>query len=275
MSDPCGDCSKKTAKSPTTGETLCGPKGSVAPGIPECVCKGDLGCQSPCQGVQCPTGQACVPAGAAVGTCQPDSNCNFFGCKTGEACNNGACVDDPCEPNPCKADEVCKPNETFSEPRCVKSCAAVTCQTGEKCLEGTCTPTGCGSDCPSGQVCAPSGDAGGTCVPDKCQTDGGLPCSNGAWCDPATGACGNDPCTAIKCPTAQICVAWRVPVGSRRRHRWQRWHRRHGRDRWWWRDRWQRWWRRRWWNQRFGRVRGQRGAEGRVGARDGRRWLRM
>ncbi len=218
VNDPCGDCAKKTAKNATTGEVECGPKGSVTAGVPECVCKGDFGCQSPCFNVQCPTGQACAPTGPATGTCQPQNNCNFFGCKTGEVCSNNACVDDPCDPNTCPADEVCKPNETFTEPRCVKTCANVTCNAGEKCFEGACTATGCGSDCPAGQVCAPAGDASFACAPNKCDTDGGLACSSGAWCDPTTGACSNDPCTGVKCPAAQQCVAgecqWTPETGT-------------------------------------------------------------
>jgi hypothetical protein len=215
--DPCGDCTTKTVKDPSTGEVLCGPKGSAA-GVPECVCKGDLGCQSPCQGVQCPTGQACVPSGPALGSCQPDSDCYFFGCKTGQVCNGGACVDDPCEPNPCKADEVCKPNATFTEGLCVPSCADVKCSATQKCSDGACTAS-CDPACPTGQVCGGDADAGFACKPDQCQTDGGaLPCSNGAWCNPATGACGNDPCTAVKCPAAQLCVAgeclWAPEGGS-------------------------------------------------------------
>ncbi len=218
VNDPCGDCSKKTVKDPTTGEVVCGPGGSGA-GLPECKCKGDLGCQSPCFGVQCPSGQACAPTGPAVGTCQPQNNCNFFGCKAGEICSNSACVDDPCDPNTCQAGEVCKPNETFTEPRCVKSCASVTCQAGEKCVEGECKATGCGQDCPTGQVCAPAGDASFSCAPDKCQTEGGLACSNGSYCDPATGACGNDPCTGVKCPSdAEWCqngeCVWKPETGT-------------------------------------------------------------
>jgi len=212
--DPCGDCSVKTVKD-TQGNVVCGPTGS-GPNIPECICKGDLGCRSPCENVQCPSGQACVPSGPALGTCQPDNNCYFFGCKTGEVCNAGACVDDPCEPNPCPGEAgdgtVCKPNASFTEPRCVKSCADVTCQSGELCVEGECVTTGCtggtGSAlCPAGEVCAADGDGGFACTTDKCQTDGGQACSNGAYCDPATGSCGNDPCTGVLCPAAQTCVA--------------------------------------------------------------------
>ncbi|MCC6667305.1 MAG: hypothetical protein IT375_26395 [Polyangiaceae bacterium] len=88
----------------------------------------------------------------------------------------------------------------------MKTCAGVTCQAGEKCLEGECKGTGCGVDCPAGQVCSPAGDASVAGEPDTCNADGGLACSNGAWCDPTTGACGNDPCTGVKCPAAQQCV---------------------------------------------------------------------
>ncbi len=203
VNDPCGDCSKKTVKN-QTGDIECAPKGN-ANDVPVCVCKGNAGCKSPCEGIVCDTGQACAPSGPSAGTCQPENNCYFFACKSGEACNGGVCVDDPCDPNPCAANEVCKPNSSFSEPRCVGSCAGVTCPSGQECLEGTCTDTGCGSDCPPGEYCQPGADAG-TCGPSKCATDAGLACSNGAYCDPATGSCENPPCTGVKCPSAQECV---------------------------------------------------------------------
>jgi MYXO-CTERM domain-containing protein len=206
VNDPCGDCSKKTVTD-SSGNVVCGPSGSGS-GIPECVCKGDLGCKSPCDGVTCPSGQACAPSGPAIGTCQPDNDCFFFACSSGEICDpNGSCVDDPCEPNPCQADEVCKPDASFTQPRCLKSCATVTCPSGQTCFEGDCVDT-CDPACAGGEVCGNVGDAGPSCGPDKCQTDGGtLPCSNGAYCDPVTGACGADPCTGVHCPTAQECVA--------------------------------------------------------------------
>ncbi|MCA9594830.1 MAG: hypothetical protein KC776_16030 [Myxococcales bacterium] len=201
VSDNCGDCSTKTVKDSSTGEVLCGPGG----GVPLCVCKGNS-CKDPCDGITCPTGQECAKQGAAAGTCQPVGNCYFFGCDPGKLCNGGVCVDDPCDPNTCQAGEVCKPNATFDEPRCVGSCAGVTCSAGQECVEGQCTDTGCGTDCANGEVCQPDGDGGFSCGPSKCVTEGGLPCSNGAYCDPTTGQCGNDPCEGVVCPSGQVCA---------------------------------------------------------------------
>jgi hypothetical protein len=30
-------------------------------------------------------------------------------------------------------------------------------------------------------------------------------CPNGAWCDPLTGMCADDPCTGVLCPDDQVC----------------------------------------------------------------------
>ncbi|MEZ4221174.1 MAG: MopE-related protein [Polyangiaceae bacterium] len=204
VSDNCGDCSKKTVNDPSTNQPLCGPSGSVG-NLPECLCKGNK-CVHPCEGVTCPDGQDCALQGPSAGSCQPTGNCFFFGCPDGKLCNAGACVTDPCSPNPCKADEVCKPNATFDAPRCVGTCASVTCQAGEICIEGQCTATGCSGDCPPGQYCQNDGNGNFACGPSKCDNDGGPPCSNGSVCDPTTGACGNDPCEGVACPAAQQCV---------------------------------------------------------------------
>ncbi|MBX3130589.1 MAG: hypothetical protein KF718_27975 [Polyangiaceae bacterium] len=204
VNDGCGDCTTKTVKDQQTGVTLCGPEGTAG-SKPECVCKANK-CQHPCANIQCPTGQECALQGSSAGTCQPTGNCFFFGCDAGEVCNGGVCVADPCTPNPCQADEVCKPNATFSEPRCVGSCASVTCPTGQQCVEGQCEETGCAQGCAPGEVCQPTGDGGYACGPNQCATDAGQPCSNGAWCNPATGACGNEPCEGVVCPVAQLCA---------------------------------------------------------------------
>ena len=208
VSDNCGDCSTKTAKDPKSGDTVCGPAGTTNSNgdtVPLCVCKSNS-CESPCTGITCPSGQSCVTSGPAAGLCEPDSNCYFQGCPQGKLCNDQACVDDPCNPNPCKADEVCKPSADFLTARCVQSCAGVTCKTGEVCKEGQCNPTGCAGGCPAGQYCQGIADAGtASCGPSMCTSDGGLACSNGAHCDPATGACGNDPCEGVVCPSGQAC----------------------------------------------------------------------
>ncbi len=203
ITDNCGDCSTKTVKSNATGEILCAPAGSATAYTPVCICKGNE-CRNPCHGIQCPAGQACVEVGPATGTCKGQDNCYFFGCGDGKVCKDGLCADDPCEPNPCQPDEVCKPNASFTDARCVASCANVSCPAGKQCVEGQCV--GCDSDCAAGEVCQLDSDAGGSCVPNKCEGDGGVVCASGAYCDPATGQCGTYPCEGVKCPTAQLCV---------------------------------------------------------------------
>jgi MYXO-CTERM domain-containing protein len=32
-------------------------------------------------------------------------------------------------------------------------------------------------------------------------------CPNGAYCDPLTGTCGDDPCSGVLCPIGQECIA--------------------------------------------------------------------
>jgi hypothetical protein len=206
--DPCGDCTSKTVVG-TNGIAECAPAGSTATtatAIPVCVCKGQTGCRSPCYNVTCTTGQACVPAGSFQGQCQPANDCTFFGCSAGKLCNLGVCVADPCSPNPCGPTEVCKPNASFTDHRCVHSCAGVSCAVGQQCVEGDCVDTGCPAGCPTGQTCLPFGDAGSACQPSRCiLADGGAPCPTGRFCDPATGQCGNDPCTGVVCPAGQAC----------------------------------------------------------------------
>jgi hypothetical protein len=224
VNDPCGDCATKTFINPTTNEPECGPGGT----LPLCVCKGTAGCRAPCFNVTCGDEQRCATQGPAAGTCQPDTNCNFFGCQAGSACHNGSCVPNPCSPNPCATGEVCKPNADFTGHRCEGTCANVTCPAGEECKGGVCTPNGCGQACPAGQFCfAPVSDAGtsdagtdagadsgaeastdagvGSCGPSRCATEAGLPCSDGRYCNPLTGGCEDDPCSGVVCPTAQSC----------------------------------------------------------------------
>jgi MYXO-CTERM domain-containing protein len=204
---PCKDCEKQTYVE--NGVVTCAPEGTVTDaGIspPVCECKSPIGCRSPCYNVTCSSGLACVEKGPSKGTCQPVDNCNFFPCGPGLACLDTKCIDDPCDPNPCKADEVCKPADptTLTGHKCVGSCANVTCKDTEKCVDGKCQATGCPQPCAEGEVCHPA-EAGAFCWKDNCGADGGVICTAGLYCDPVTGICGNDPCTAVHCPAAQYC----------------------------------------------------------------------
>src|SRR5262249_4946346 len=60
---------------------------------------------------------------------------------------------------------------------------------------------GCSPACANGQVCDLS-QSPPTCVTSKCNPN---PCTDGSFCDPATGACGNDPCAGVVCPQSQAC----------------------------------------------------------------------
>ena len=196
--DGCGDCSKKTVKD-AQGNTVCAPAGATSDGgvpAPECTCK-ENACHHPCFGVSCVTPVVCTNFGANAGKCVED-NCWNLPCAAGQACNGGSCVEDPCKTATCQAGEVCKPSADFTTFRCTKSCASVTCAANEACVEGICVATGCPAPCDNGQVCAGS-DAGG-CVATKCTPD---TCPNGSYCNPLTGACGNNPCEGVLCPSDQ------------------------------------------------------------------------
>jgi hypothetical protein len=142
----------------------------------------------------------CTDYGPNAGKCVPD-NCFANPCLgCGKACNLGSCVQNPCDPNPCKADEECKPNADFTSQMCVPSCAGVDCPAGKQCVAGACVD-GCSAPCPSGQVCDLS-QSPPTCVATKCNPN---PCTDGSFCDPVTGSCGNDPCSGVVCPMGEVC----------------------------------------------------------------------
>lgn len=210
VADACGDCSAKTVKD-SSGKVICAPEGSqdACVNVPECVCKGQSGCQDPCAGVACDSGQTCITKGPKAGTCGLD-NCYSAPCQgCDRVCNLGSCVDSPCKPDSCAADEACKPSANFATFTCVKSCVGVTCEGGEVCRDGACVPT-CATACGAGEVCDDSADPP-ACVTDKCA---GSPCTDGSYCNPVTGACGNDVCEGVLCPVGQLCNAGQCEEGT-------------------------------------------------------------
>jgi MYXO-CTERM domain-containing protein len=205
--DVCGDCAAKTVKR-ADGTVECAPPGSVGNSsrpIPACQCKGLSGCHEPCFGASaCSTGQACAPLS---GSCQPQDNCFFFGCPSGQACDaTHTCVKNPCTATSCGANEACKPSADFSSKTCTGSCAGVTCAAGQACVSGKCEPTGCATDCATGQVCLAATTDGGTgaCGPSRCSAS---TCQPGQYCDPRTGVCGVSPCEGVLCPSGQACLS--------------------------------------------------------------------
>jgi MYXO-CTERM domain-containing protein len=205
VSDPCpGGCASKTVKD-ANGKVICAPAGTAADPAtcvtpPVCVCNGQAGCKNPCAGVSCTAGSVCTDYGPNAGKCVTD-NCFANPCLgCGKVCNLGSCVPNPCEPNPCKADEECKPSADFTTQTCVPTCAGVDCPAGKQCVAGACVD-GCSAPCPNGQACDLS-QSPPTCVGTKCNPN---PCTDGSFCDPVTGACGNDPCAGVVCPMGQVC----------------------------------------------------------------------
>ncbi len=210
VTNTCGDCSTKTVTS--NGAIECGPAGTVdatGKALPICTCSGGTACHGPCFTTQCTSGNGCVPSGDFVGRCEPLTDCRFFSCPTGKACNAGACVTDPCTNANCATGQECKPNSSFTSALCVPSCATVACSATQRCVDGVCQATGCSTTCPDGQVCLPGGaDGGAACGPSKCAGGVDEPaCSDGSYCDPLTGSCGNDPCSGVHCPSGQSCAA--------------------------------------------------------------------
>jgi len=207
--DACGDCSVQTATD-ADGDLVCGPAGTLNPSgqlLPECVCN-ENACGSPCEDRICPENQQCVPTGLAAGTCQDQSNCNYFGCPplAGQerVCHDGSCVSDPCaDGGPCESTEVCRPTASFADARCEDSCVEMTCGDTEMCVGGVCVDNPCGEACPAGQYCLDDGSGTFSCGDSQCEEP---LCSDGSYCDPLTGNCGDHPCAGVHCPGEQVCV---------------------------------------------------------------------
>jgi MYXO-CTERM domain-containing protein len=203
INDACGDCAKKQVVN-GNGTVLCAPLGTVLEGCrtaPVCQCKGQAGCKDPCYGVSCAAGTVCAEAGPNAGTCV-DNSCFANPCQgCGKACNMGSCVDSPCNADSCDSDQACKPTPDFQSFDCVNSCATKECVASETCVGGSCLPD-CAPPCTTDEVCDRS-QSPPACVKSNCSPN---PCaSTGAYCDPLTGACGNDPCAGVVCPKGQSC----------------------------------------------------------------------
>jgi uncharacterized protein (TIGR03382 family) len=139
----------------------------------------------------------------------------------------GGTCDDSCYANGCpNAGEICVKGKCGPDP-----CANVgsTCAPGDYCLTdgtsaGTCSHP-CNMQCPSGQVCSPTGmcvndpcasaacGTGQTCRNGSCVTDECNPSNNpnAKACDPGLlcyeGKCQDDPCRYVTCPMGTMCVS--------------------------------------------------------------------
>jgi len=120
-----------------------------------------------------------------------------------ESCN---CADDDCDT---RVDEMtnCPTGSTCTNCQCAFPCAGgeFPCPLGKKCENNFCVEDTCfGVDCP------PVGGAEQTCVNGACVTSCSLvTCTGGTRCQPSTGECVPDTCTAFpeKCAASENCIA--------------------------------------------------------------------
>ncbi len=162
-----------------------------------------------CAGAACPSGTSCdAAARACVDPCRgvvcPDgegcdlgecvaATCRHAGCPDGRLCRGEACVPDPCLGVTCGPDGFCR------DGACHAACRERHCGPGSVCRDGECAPDPCGGRCLRGQRC----DAlDGACVEDACAR---VTCPTGMAC--VEGACRADgPCAGIACPVGTACV---------------------------------------------------------------------
>jgi len=204
ITDTCPSCPTATTTD-GDGNLLCAPEGTQVEGcgrVPECVCKGQSGCQAPCFGVVCDNGLVCTNFGPQAGQCVAN-NCFNVPCQEcGKTCNgNGECVTNPCTADSCRPDEVCKPSEDLTTFTCTPSCAGVMCDDGKICKDGTCVAT-CQPPCGNGEYCDMTQDPP-SCETSQCTDQS---CPNGGCCDPTDGSCGTCPCEGVICPEGQKCA---------------------------------------------------------------------
>lgn len=136
--------------------------------------------------------------GGSVTVC--DDSCYSTGCPSGpprQICSAGQCRTDPCADLGCGFGEYCFTDGTSAS--CAGPCWQ-SCGAGQRCVRGRCEASACSEPCPIGTTCdATSG---------SCRTDtrcSGVTCKTGQGC--RAGACVDDPCQYVRCPTDTTCVA--------------------------------------------------------------------
>ncbi len=204
--DACDDCEHQVVHDPSDAtKVLCSPASTPLDAScyrpPTCVCRGQNGCNTPCSGkAPCAMGRICTDFGPNAGECVPNNCYNLPCVGCGMACNQGGCVPNPCTPLTCPLGQECKPTADFMDHTCVDSCATKSCPSNQACVDGVCVDT-CNPACPMGQACDTS-QSPPVCVGDACNPN---PCTDGSFCNPATGQCTNYPCSGVICPLGQIC----------------------------------------------------------------------
>ena len=158
----------------------------------------------PTSAVVCPSGEVCAPSGQNAGTCVE--------CNSSADCSAGVC--------------------DVTSNTCVACVSAADCDDGDSCTNNPCNTAThtCGPTsavvCPSGKVCAPSGQNAGTCVECNSSADCSagvcdvtsntcVACVSAADCDDGD-SCTNNPCNTathtcglisdIVCPSGKVCA---------------------------------------------------------------------
>ncbi len=140
--------------------TICGPACTCSDLAASVLCGADRACdarpESPttgrCVDPGCETAICAASEACTAGTCR--DRCDGVVCPSGQACRAGECVVDRCASVTCGGGTVCR------DGACVSACDGVSCPSGERCVDGACLPDPCaGIDCGAEARCVD-----GTCV---------------------------------------------------------------------------------------------------------------